>query len=616
MEHEKNPPTPDGSDDRIEDADAYRVDTHDPGRTDHRADDDRADIARGRNADKIGREYWLSVNFIGTLFAVGLAFMGGIGGFGLIAPILNTINEDIGPSPNINWVSLANIACGAVFFLLVGSLSDILGRRWFFVFGSCLALIGSIVGATAQSVNTLIASQVLIGIAVAFQQSFFWVVAEIVPMKYRYLANSYCYLMSTPSSPLAARVAYSFLNYPGGWRNSYYFLIAINGSSMIAWYLFYHPPTFSMLHRKRMARDLILHFDWIGFCLYSGGLLLFIFGINWGGVLYPWASGHVIATMVIGGVTLAGILPAYEIWITKRGKQSYLPIHLFKNRRFMAAAVNNGLAAGVYYGFSLVFPMVVTNLYYARGEISMYDVGTQAGLAPMGFVFAQVCHGFVEWVTGPKWGMIGSSIIGAAFLTSVSANLDDRVQTEAILVIGAFAMGLVEGLATTTATFPLRSQEEIGQGGGLTGSMRNFVSAIATAVYTATLNNRLTQTTAEYVNPVATQMGLSQSALPALANALGNKAPFSSVPGITPAIQAAVQEPYRNAFRDAAKTVFLVSLAFSGSAVILSFFTTNNDQATMNYVAGAIHGGKTEKAYNAEIKEKKRSDGDGPEAKA
>lgn len=95
----------------------------------------------------------------------------------------------------------------------------------FFIIGSGIALIGSIIGATAQNVNTLIAAEVLIGIAVAFQQSFFWVVAEIVPMKWRYIANSYCYLMTTPTSPLAARVAYSFQTYPGKWRNRSVFRI-------------------------------------------------------------------------------------------------------------------------------------------------------------------------------------------------------------------------------------------------------------------------------------------------------------------------------------------------------------------------------------------------------
>lgn len=50
------------------------------------------------------------------------------------------------------------------------------------------------------------------------------------------------------------------------------------------------PPTFNMLHRKKLARDLFFHFDWIGLALYSGGLAVFIFGLNWGGVLYVFVD--------------------------------------------------------------------------------------------------------------------------------------------------------------------------------------------------------------------------------------------------------------------------------------------------------------------------------------
>ena len=53
------------------------------------------------------------------------------GGYALIAPVLSDINEDIGPSANITWVSIVYVLCEAVFFLLVGRLSDLFGRRWF-----------------------------------------------------------------------------------------------------------------------------------------------------------------------------------------------------------------------------------------------------------------------------------------------------------------------------------------------------------------------------------------------------------------------------------------------------------------------------------------------------
>jgi MFS family permease len=63
--------------------------------------------------------------------AVGLRFCGGTGGYALIAPVLTDINEDIGPSANITWVSIVYVLCEAVFFLLVGRLLDLFGWPWF-----------------------------------------------------------------------------------------------------------------------------------------------------------------------------------------------------------------------------------------------------------------------------------------------------------------------------------------------------------------------------------------------------------------------------------------------------------------------------------------------------
>jgi hypothetical protein len=34
----------------------------------------------GRTADQFDKRYWLSMNFLGTMFAIGTAFAGGIGG--------------------------------------------------------------------------------------------------------------------------------------------------------------------------------------------------------------------------------------------------------------------------------------------------------------------------------------------------------------------------------------------------------------------------------------------------------------------------------------------------------------------------------------------------------
>jgi len=98
-------------------------------------------------------------------------------------------------------------------------------------------LIGCIIGATAQSVNSLIGAEVLIGMGAAFQISFFWVISELVPMKWRYLANSYCYIVTIPTNPLAAKIAFTFQRTPVKWRGSFYFMIGVNTLSALCWFV-------------------------------------------------------------------------------------------------------------------------------------------------------------------------------------------------------------------------------------------------------------------------------------------------------------------------------------------------------------------------------------------
>jgi hypothetical protein len=89
------------------------------------------DTAHGfsANQETLPKGYYRSLKFIGTMTATGLGLASAVGGFGLAAPALTIINNEIGPDPNIIWVSLVYTLTLAVGLILVGRLSDLFGRR-------------------------------------------------------------------------------------------------------------------------------------------------------------------------------------------------------------------------------------------------------------------------------------------------------------------------------------------------------------------------------------------------------------------------------------------------------------------------------------------------------
>ena len=112
--------------------------------------------------------------------------------------ILTIINKDIGPSNYIAWVNIARTLALSFTYTILGRLSDLFGRRWFFIGGNAVALIGIIVSAVAQDVNTLIIGAAVYGLGETVQLSFNVAVGELVPNKYRPMVMSFIFFTNAP----------------------------------------------------------------------------------------------------------------------------------------------------------------------------------------------------------------------------------------------------------------------------------------------------------------------------------------------------------------------------------------------------------------------------------
>ncbi|KPM45406.1 hypothetical protein AK830_g1218 [Neonectria ditissima] len=535
--------------------------------------------------------YFKSPFFVGSMTGIGLGLMAGVAGFGYAAPILTIINNDIGPDENINWVALTYTLTSAVTLTIIGRVTDIFGRRWVFVGGAFLGIVGSIICATAQSINSLIGGMTIVGIAAASQLSYYYVMGELVPMKYRLIGNAFCYSLTIPGSGLAPVISHAFLkNHPNvGWRGAYYVLIGVNTVSFLCWFFFYHPPTFRMKHGEnasvmKYAKD----FDYIGTAMYTGGLLVLIMGLNWGGSAYPWKSAHVIGTIVAGVVGLV----LFVLWESfAKLKEPLVPMHLFKNHGWNAATILSGLGASVYYAFALVWPSMVTVLYEDGDPMTAAWYSSFVGLF---IIIGEVVGGVVAKPIGnlKLQCIITVALSGIFFGATATSTPDSRVRATTFVALGTFFIGWAESLAISIVTIAAWDQSKLGSASGLAGSIRFFISSISATVYTVILRNRLAEEIARKVPRAVMDAGLPSGSVSDFITGVSAGTGFDGIPGVTDSIVAVGVRAYKDANASAYRTVFLASIAFSGVALIASLLLPNVDSLLTGKVASTLHKGR------------------------
>ncbi|KAF2429035.1 MFS general substrate transporter [Tothia fuscella] len=435
------------------------------------------------------------------------------------------------------WIALVYNAVLTVFLAPVGRLSDIFGRRYFFIIGGVIGVVGSVICATARNIPVLIGVMVLLGISSATQLSWHFVIGELVPMKHRYFAHAFMYAFGYPGGGFGPAIGTAF-------------------------------------------------FDYVGTLLFAAASVVFLLGLSWGGSVYPWKSAAVITSISGGGLTLvaSGLWEAFA-----KLEEPLMPPHLFKSLRWIASLLLVSIAAGVYYAFAIIWPSQVAILY---GNGNILWVGLVSSLLSIGIVTGQVVGGLVARRIGhTQMQSIVIFLLGGTFLACMAVSTPDNSKTiMALLFLGAFFVGWVETIALTNATLLVHDQREIGIAGSLATTARAFISAILQAVYTTILSNRLPVTIAAQVPSALVAVGLPASSIPQFLAALsaGTTTVTNSVPGITEAISTVGVRAYKMTNAEAYKTVYLSTIAFTVVGLVCAFFTTDMDEFMSDKVAATL----------------------------
>ncbi|KAF2652922.1 fungal trichothecene efflux pump [Lophiostoma macrostomum CBS 122681] len=516
--------------------------------------------------------YWKSYRFIGSIAAITLLANNTFIAYSMPVNVLAVINADIGPDPNIALVSLLFVTLKGLLMLLVGSLSDIMGRRWFLIGSQSIGFIGFCIAAKAASVNGLIGASAVIAVAGSCHDLYPPLTLELLPNKYRGYGQAAMTVAVMPTlglGPVFARMMVQ--NTALGWRSIYWLGAASTGTSVLLFALCYFPPGFEQLTHGKSRKQQIKDLDYVGFFLYALGLIGIMLSLGWGGGTYPWASAQVIALLAVGVVSIAAFI-LYECY--RPLATPLVPMKLFKIRDFSVAVVVGSVGQMAYYALNIIWPGQIANLY----TVDNLKIGWLSSIVGIALIAGEVVAGAIlKKAPLVKYHMI-FSVSGLLVFNGLASlgNSDREGLATGMTFMTSFFVGWIECVAIVVASLVI-PPENIGVGCAFFASTRAITGSIAAAVYVAIQNNTFASDLPKRIQVAASAANIPADQVPTIITTIqtATVAGLAKL-GLTPEVMASLVAATNLANVQAYYVTYLSALAFAGCALVAACFASNN----------------------------------------
>ncbi|KAK4901224.1 hypothetical protein LTR27_001781 [Elasticomyces elasticus] len=507
--------------------------------------------------------------------------------FGGIPPY---IYADLGGNDRWIWFVLANLLSLAAVCPFVGSLSDMMGRRYVAILGAAFVVLGMIVCSTAHSMNIFICGMVFAGIGAGINElTALAVTSELAPTAKR---GKYVAILIFTIIPFCPSVLYGQLiasKYPSAWRWVGLLCSVYNFIGLLLTAIFYFPPP-RVNSQGLSRREILGQIDWVGGALSIPGMLLFMMGLQWGGYQYPWSSAHVIAPLIIGVV----LLVAFFVWEAKFAKFPMFPKRLRQEPRILGLTLVITFISGAnFFSILMFWPTQAFNVY------GHDPIGVGIRGLPVGFAILAGCC-IVLWLLSTFRGHNRELLIAASILMTAGCGalaigrVDNLYQMWGILVVAGIGIGGIVVPASIISTI-ICPDDLIATIAALTLAIRVLGGSIGYCVYYNVFINKFIPAATHYIGgAMVTKLNITNpeiikeaigitgvSLLPLLEELPGIK----GVPGAYELVVVAGQIAYAEAY----KYVYYVSIAFGGVSIIAACFLGDISKYMDDHVAVVMH---------------------------
>jgi EmrB/QacA subfamily drug resistance transporter len=480
----------------------------------------------------------------------------------VVSTAIYKIGESLNGLTAQAWVTTAFLITSTIATPLYGKLSDLYGRKPFFLFAISVFVLGSVLCTLATSMYMLAAFRAFQGIGAGGLFSLaLAIVGDIMAPRERAKYQGYFMAVFGTSSVLGPVVGGALAGQDSilgidGWRWIFLLNVPFGIAALVVVSKVLHLNHIPSKHR----------IDYWGAAALSIGLVPLLIiaeqGRTWG-----WASGSAFACYVFGIGGLVGFV-LVERWM---GEDALLPLRLFRNGVFaVGSAQSTILGVGMFGGITLL-PLY---LQLVKGYSP-----TESGLAmlplTLGLMSASVVAGQLTSRTGryKRFPVIGCVllVVGMGLLTRLSADTK-------LIWIDLFMIIVGAGLGLNMQTLVLAMQNsvpprDIGVATSSATFFRQLGGTLGVAVFLSIVYSTVSGNIASAYNKVAGDPGFRAAAAAdpdGLRRLRSGGSSELNDTSFLKSINSVLTEPFKQGFTSSVTTAFLAGAIVLVIAFVLA----------------------------------------------
>ncbi len=368
----------------------------------------------------------------------------------IVGTALPRIVANLGGLEHYAWVVTAYLLASTVTIPLYGKLSDMYGRRIFFIGGMVIFLIGSALAGTSQNMTQLIIYRGVQGLGAGGMMPIaLAIVGDIFPPsergKWQGLFVAVFGFASIVGPTLGGWITDNW-----GWRWVFYVNMPI-GIIAILTAGFVLPGVVRRLHHI---------IDYPGAITLVAWTVPLLLAFSWAGTQYAWNSWQIIGLFIFAAVMLI-----IFVLIELRAAEPIISPRLFKNGIFSVSVIATFLVSAGMFGAILYLPLFV------QGVLGNSATNSGVVLTPMmlGFMFSSIVGGQLLSRTGRYkiLAMCGFAVAAAGMflLSRMTVTTVEGVVVRNMIITG-LGIGVMMSLFTIVVqnAFPYRQLGEVTAG--------------------------------------------------------------------------------------------------------------------------------------------------------